>query len=83
MLKNKTRLEDLQWQLDRLTDRVMSLEDRIYAMERKWLEFDKRVMAVMQNKAQVMVVDSLSAYEKGKKIKKEIDYISEILKEDK
>lgn len=33
--KTKTRINDLQWQLDRLYDRVMSLEDRIYALERK------------------------------------------------
>ena len=81
-LKYKTKIDDLQWQLDRVTDRAMSLEDRIYAMERKWSEFDKRVMAVMQNKAQVMVVDSLSAYEKGRKLKKGIDYISETLGDD-
>jgi hypothetical protein len=73
------KTDNLQWQIDRLTNRVMCLEDRIYAMERKWEEFDKRVVAVMQDKTQVMVVDSLAAYQKGKKIKKEIDYISEVL----
>ena len=81
-LKHKNKIDDLQWQLDRVIDRVMSLEDRICAMERKWAEFDERVMTVMQNKTQVMVVDSLSAYEKGKKLRKEIDYISEILGDD-
>ena len=34
-LRNKDRIDDLQFELDHLVDRVMSLEDRIYVLERK------------------------------------------------
>lgn len=40
-LKYKTKIDDLQFELDHLVDRVMSLEDRIYALERKEKKSEK------------------------------------------
>ncbi len=40
-LRNKDRMDDLQFELDHLVDRVMSLEDRIYALERKEKKSEK------------------------------------------
>lgn len=73
------KTDDLQWQLDIMRGRVKDLEVQVELMRKKWAEFDDRVMGVMKGKAQVIVVDSLAAYRKGKKIKKDIDYISEVL----
>lgn len=36
-------------------------------------------MAVVEGKTKVIVVDNIAAYQKGRKIKKEIDYISKVL----
>lgn len=73
------KTDDLQWQLDIMRGRVKDLEVQVELMRKKWAEFDDRVMGVMNGKVQVMVVDRLEAYKKGKKIKKDIDYISEVL----
>ena len=79
MSKTSKKIADLQQQLDSMGKRVKLLEMQNDIMSKRWAEFDGRVMGVVKGKVQVMVVDRLEAYKKGKKIKKDIDYISEVL----
>lgn len=79
MSKTSKKIADLQQQLDSMGKRVKLLEMQNDIMSKRWAEFDGRVMDVVKGKVQVMVVDRLEAYKKGKKIKKDIDYISEVL----
>jgi len=78
-VKMSRKTDDLQKRLDSMEKRVALLEMQVDGMFKRWSEFDDRVLETVKGKVQVMVVDRLEAYKKGKKIKKDIDYISEVL----
>ena len=84
------KTNDLEWRCQLIESKLSSLEDSIDVLKHvveKYLkdfdrEFDRRVDCMIEDKARIMVVDSLAAYKKGKANKKQVDYISEVLKGD-
>lgn len=80
------KTDDLEFRCQLIERKISGIEDRLDALNqvvsREIENFDKRVDGRINDRTRVMVVDSLAAYQKGKAIKKQVDYISEVLKND-
>lgn len=80
------KTDDLEFRCQTMEYRLEGLEKKINSLnltvERLLADFDKRVDGRINDRTRVMVVDSLAAYQKGKAIKKQVDYISEVLKDE-
>lgn len=84
------KTDDLEFRCQLIERKVSGIEDSLdilrHIVEEYSKNFDKdfnrMIDARINEKARVMVVDSLAAYQKGKAIKKQVDYISEVLKND-
>lgn len=80
------KTDDLEFRCQIIERKLSGLEDRLDALNRILplysADLDKRIDARINERAKIMVVDSLAAYQKGKAIKKQVDYISEVLKDE-
>lgn len=80
------KTDDLEFRCQLIERKISGIEDRLDALNqvvsREIENFDKRVDGRINDRTRVMVVDSLAAYQKGKAIKKQVDYISEVLKDE-
>ncbi len=80
------KINDLEFRCQIIEHRLEGLEKKLNSLnltvERLLADFDRKVDARVNDKTRVMVVDSLAAYQKGKAIKKQVDYISEVLKDE-
>lgn len=79
------KVKDLEWRCQLIEQRLDNLETKLGALstavERNLENLDDLIEYHINRKARMMVVKNLEAYKKGKAIKKEIDYISEVLGE--
>ena len=80
------KTDDLEWRCQLIEHKISGIEDRLDALaqviESINRDFNRMVDARINEKTRIMVVDNLAAYKKGKAIKKQVDYISEVLKGD-
>ena len=80
------KTNELAWRCQLIEHKISGIEDRLDDLARviKSInrDFNRMVDARINENTRVMVVDSLAAYKKGKAIKKQVDYISKVLKGD-
>ena len=77
------KVKDLEWRCQLIEQRLESVEVKLDALahvvQNDLTNLDDMIEAHIDGKVRMMVVKNLESYRKGKAIKKEIDYISEVL----
>lgn len=75
----ESRCRDIEQKLGWIDNKLDALSHTVERLFRDMCEIDDRIDHHIAGKTNVMLIENLEAYRKGKDIKDQIDYISEVL----